>query len=54
MTTNRLITGVLVLLVIFIGAVGYYSFTLNRQVDRLSERIAAFEGEQTARVQAIS
>jgi S1-C subfamily serine protease len=54
MTTNRLITGVLVLLVIFIGAVGYYSFALNRQVDRLSERLASFEGEQTARVQAIS
>jgi S1-C subfamily serine protease len=51
---NRLIIGILVLLVVLTGGIGYYSLTLNRQVDNLSERLATYESEQTARVRAVS
>jgi S1-C subfamily serine protease len=54
MTTNKILSGVLVLLVLCIGATGYFVFTLNRQVDRLDERLASFEGNQAARFQAIT
>jgi S1-C subfamily serine protease len=52
--TNRWMIGLLVLLVVISGGAGYYSFTLNRQVDRLSERITVFEDEQKSRVEAVS
>ncbi len=51
---NRLIIGILVLLVVLTGGIGYYSFNLNGQVDRLSERITVFEDKQTASVRAVS
>jgi 2-alkenal reductase len=51
---NKVIIGILVLLVIFVGGVGYYSYTLNRQIDDLSGQLAAFETEQTARINAVS
>ncbi len=51
---NRFVNIMLVVLVVFCGAVGFYSFTLNRQVDRLDERITAFEDAQTALVVAVS
>jgi putative serine protease PepD len=51
---NRIITGILVLLVVIAGSLGYYSFSLNRQVDRLNERIASFHDEQSALVRAVS
>ncbi len=51
---NKLVIGILVLLVIFTGLIGYYSYTLNRQIDDLGERLTAFEIEQAARVDNIS
>ncbi len=52
--TNRWMIGLLVLLVVLTGGIGYYSYTLNRQVDRLSERITVFKDEQKSRVEAVS
>jgi 2-alkenal reductase len=52
--TNKIIIGILVLLVVIAGGIGYYSFTLNEQVDRLSERLTAFETLQEARSRTLS
>ncbi len=51
---NKLIIGILVLLVIFTGLIGYYSYTLNQQIYDLGERLTAYEIEQAARVDNIS
>ncbi len=51
---NKVIIGILVLLVVFTGGIGYYSYTLNQQLDDLGERLATFETEQTTRIDAVS
>jgi len=51
---NKVIIGILVLLVILTGGIGYYSYTLNQQIDDLGERLTGFQTEQTARIDAIS
>jgi len=50
---NKVIIGILVLLVLISGGIGYYSYTLNRQIDRLDEQLTSFEAEQSARVGAL-
>jgi S1-C subfamily serine protease len=52
--SKRLLISILALLVVLAGGFGYYSFTLNRQVDRLSESVTAYQAEQTARIEAVS
>ena len=44
---NKIIIGILVLLVILMGGTGYYSY-------KLDERLTIFAGEQTARIDAIN
>lgn len=51
---NKVIIGILVLLVILMGGVGYYSYTLSQQLDGLGERLTNFEMKQTARIDAVS
>jgi chromosome segregation ATPase len=51
---NKIIIGMLVLLLILMGGVGYYSYTLSQQVDDLSERLTTFEMQQTARIDTVS
>ncbi|MCK4274521.1 MAG: hypothetical protein KAW90_06465, partial [Dehalococcoidales bacterium] len=51
---NKVIIGILVLLVVLMGGSGYYSYTLNQQIDDLGEQLTAFETEQTARIDAMS
>ena len=51
---NKVIISILVLLVILIGGLGYYSHTLNQQIDRLGEQLTAFEMEQIAQINAVS
>lgn len=50
---NKVIIGILVLLVVLLGGIGYYSYTLNQQIDELGEQLTAFEAEQAARIDAI-
>lgn len=50
---NKVITGILVLLVLFMGGIGYYSYTLSQQIDQLGERLTAFEIEQATRIDNI-
>jgi len=51
---NKVIIGILVLLVVLTGCIGYYSYTLNQQIDDLGERLTGFQTEQTARIDAMS
>lgn len=51
---NKVIIGILVLLVILMGGVGYYSYTLSQQLDGLGERLTNFEMKQAARIDAVS
>ena len=51
---NKTITVILVLLVIITGGIGYYSYTLSRQLDDLGERLAAFETEQATMIDTLS
>jgi S1-C subfamily serine protease len=50
---NKVIIGILALLVILVGGSGYYSYTLNQRIDLLGERLTTFETEQTGRVEAV-
>jgi S1-C subfamily serine protease len=54
MTTNKIFTIVLVVLVLFIGAVSYYAYILNGNVNTLNERLASFENKQVVSIQSIS
>ena len=51
---NKVIIGILVLLLVLMGGIGYYFYTFNQQLDRLGERITAFETEQSSRIDAVS
>jgi len=51
---NKVIIGILVLLVILTGGIGYYSYTLNLQIDDLGERLVVYQTEQKARIDAVS
>jgi S1-C subfamily serine protease len=52
--TNKIIIGILVLLVFFMGGFGYYAYDLTQQIDHLDKQLAAFETAQTARIDAVS
>jgi len=51
---NKVIIGILALLVILMGGIGYYSYTLNLQVNYLGKQLTYFQTKQAARVSAIS
>ena len=51
---NKVIIGILVLLVVCVGCAGYYSYTLNRQIDNLSEQLSDFETTQAVRLDSMS
>lgn len=50
---SKFIVVIMVLLLIITGGIGYYSYTLNEQIDRLDERLAVFEAQQKARVEVM-
>ncbi len=50
---NKIIIGILVLLVVLMGGIGYYYYTLDQQIDYLGERLTAFETEQAARIESL-
>ena len=51
---NRIIIGIMVLVVLFMGGFGYYAYTLNQHIDRLDSQLADFKTEQAARLDAVS
>ncbi len=51
---NKVIIGILVLLVIIAGGNGYYSYTLKQEIDDLGSQLAAFQIEQEDRIYAVS
>jgi 2-alkenal reductase len=52
--SNKIVIVILALLVIIAGGSGYYSYTLDRQIDRLDDRLASFETEQAVRMEALN
>ncbi|MFC1870358.1 S1C family serine protease [Chloroflexota bacterium] len=50
---NKVIIVILVFLVVLSGGLGYYSYTLNLQIDALSQQLTVFHGEQTARISGV-
>lgn len=51
---NKLITAILVILLIFSGLLGFYTFTLSEQVSSLSAQMAAWQQEQTEQLNAVN
>jgi len=51
---NKITTGLLVLLAVLVGGLGYYSYTLNLKVNSLAGQLTVFQTEQTSRIDAIS
>ena len=51
---NKIIIGILVVLMILMGGSGYYSYTLTQQIDSLNNRLTISEMEQTARIDAVN
>ncbi len=51
---NKVIIGILVLLVIIAGGNGYYSYTLKQEIDDLGSQLTAFQIEQGERISAVS
>jgi S1-C subfamily serine protease len=52
--TNKLVAGILIVFLFVMGGLGYYSYNLNRQIDRLDEKLTVLETGQTARINTIS
>ena len=51
---NKITIGLLVLLAVLVGGLGYYSYTLNLEVNSLTGQLTAFQMEQIYRIDAIS
>lgn len=51
---NKILMGFLALLVIISGSVGYYSYTMSRQVKTVSEQLARLNSEQSNRIDTLS
>jgi S1-C subfamily serine protease len=51
--TNKILIVILVLLVVIAGGAGYYSYSLQQQVDHLDARLTTFEADQAARTEAL-
>jgi len=50
---SKITAGLLVLLAVLVGGLGYYSYTLNLEVNSLAGQLTAFQTEQTSRIDAI-
>ena len=50
---NKVIIGILVLLVALAGGTGYYSYTLNQRIENLSGQLADFRAEQASQIDAV-
>lgn len=50
---EKLVLGLLILLVLYATGLGYYSYALNCDIERLGERFSALEAEQSSRLDAL-
>ncbi len=51
---QKVIMGILVVLLVLMGGIGYYFYTLDQHIDQLGERLTAFEAEQASRINSLS
>ena len=50
---NKLVVGILVVLVIYTASIGFYTFSINSKIDNLEGQFASFEITQTDRMDAL-
>ena len=51
---NKVIIGILVVLLVLMGGMGYYSYTLGQQIDQLGERLTFFQADQASQIISLS
>src|SRR3990170_1052510 len=51
---NKVTIGILILLVVLIGVLGAYSYTLNQQVNVIGRQLIAFQEEQSSQINALT
>ncbi|MFC2020578.1 hypothetical protein ACFLU1_02110 [Chloroflexota bacterium] len=51
---NKVIIGMLVILVVLVGSLGAYSYTLNQQVNDLSEQLTSSQAEQATLIGGVT
>ena len=51
--TNKIIIGILVLLVVLSGGLGYHAYTLSQQINFLGEQITVLQTEQATRIDTL-
>jgi S1-C subfamily serine protease len=52
--TNKIFISILIIFLLIVGGLGYSSYNLNRQLDRLDEKLTVLETGQTARINTLS
>ena len=50
---NKITIGLLVLLLVFVGGFGYYTYTFHQQVNMMREELNTFQNESTAQMGAV-
>ena len=50
---NKAIIVILILLIIISGSIGYYTYSLNQQIDSLAQRLIVSEAHQEARIRIV-
>ena len=51
---NKVIIGILIFLVVLMGSLGTFSYTLSQQVSGLSEQLASYQVEQATLIGAVT
>ena len=51
---NKVIIGILIFLVVLMGSLGTYSYTLSQQVSGLSEQLASYQAEQATLIGTVT
>ena len=52
--TNKVVIGILIFLVVLSGGLGYHAYTLNQQINFLSEQVVVLQTEQATRIDILS
>ena len=51
---NKVIIGMLIFLLVLVGAIGTYSYNLSQEINALTQQLSVFQKEETARIGTLS
>ena len=51
---NKVIIGMLIFLLVIVGAIGTYSYNLSQEINALTQQLSVFQKEETARIGTLS